>query len=52
MAVFHNGFVTNFKDLASELFPGAKNKAGVNMTDSELIALTLGKMLDSGIELR
>ena len=51
VAVFHNGFVTNFKDLTSELFPH-KSKSKQTQTDSELIALMLGKSLDEGLDLR
>jgi glucosamine--fructose-6-phosphate aminotransferase (isomerizing) len=51
VAVFHNGFVTNFKELTRELFP-KKDPAKVNLTDSELIAVMLGKELDSGADLK
>ena len=45
VAVFHNGFVTNYKELAKELFPN-KNPDKSTLSDSELIALMLGKYLD------
>ena len=45
MAVFHNGFVTNYKELAKELFP-QRNPDKSTLSDSELIALMLGKFLD------
>ena len=51
VAVFHNGFVTNFKELTRELFPN-KDPSKVNLTDSELIAVMLGKELDSGADLK
>jgi len=51
VAVFHNGFVTNFKELIRELFP-KKDPAKVNLTDSELIAVMLGRELDTGVDLK
>ena len=49
VAVFHNGFVTNYKELAKELFP-QRNPDKSTLSDSELIALMLGKFLDSGMD--
>lgn len=49
-AVFHNGFVSNYKELALELFP-FKDPNKINLTDSELIALMIGKQLDQGVDL-
>ena len=51
VAIFHNGFITNFKELLKELFPN-KNPSTVNLTDSELIAVMLGKELDTGTDLK
>ena len=46
VAVFHNGFITNFKDLLRELYP-YKDPSKSNMSDSELIAQMLGNELDT-----
>ena len=51
VAVFHNGFVTNYKELAKELYPH-KDPSKSTLSDSELIALTLGKFLDQGMDLK
>ena len=51
VAVFHNGFVSNYKELAKELYPH-KDASKVTLSDSELIALTLGKFLDQGMDIR
>ncbi len=45
IAVFHNGFVSNYNELSLELYPN-KNTTKCTLSDSELIALTLGKFLD------
>ena len=45
VAVFHNGFVTNYKELAKELYPH-KDPSKINLSDSELIALMIGKLMD------
>ena len=45
VAVFHNGFVTNYKELAKELYPH-KDPSKSNLSDSELIALMIGKLMD------
>jgi len=37
VAVFHNGFITNYRDLFNELYPNKDAKKS-NITDSELIA--------------
>ena len=50
VAVFHNGFVTNYKELFTELFPN-KDPSKMNLTDSELIAMMIGKQLDGGADL-
>ena len=51
VAVFHNGFVTNYKELAKELFP-QRNPDKSTLSDSELIALMLGKFLDQGMDVK
>ena len=51
VAVFHNGFVTNYKELAKELFPH-KDPSKSNQSDSELIALMLGKLLTDGLDIK
>ena len=51
VAVFHNGFVTNYKELAIELYPH-KDPSKSRLSDSELIALKLGKLLDSGLDIK
>ena len=51
VAVFHNGFVSNYKELARELFPH-KDPNRSTLSDSELIALTLGKFLDQGMDIK
>lgn len=51
VAVFHNGFVTNYKEIAKELFPH-KDPSKSTMSDSELIALMLGRYLDQGMDLK
>ena len=51
VAVFHNGFITNYKELFRELFP-KKDPSKVNLTDSELIAAMLGKELDNNTDLK
>ena len=37
VAVFHNGFITNYRDLFGELYPHEET-GKINITDSELIA--------------
>ena len=49
--MFHNGFVTNYKELFVELFPN-KDPSKMNLTDSELIAIMLGKQMDNGANLK
>ena len=49
VAVFHNGFVTNYKELAKELFPN-KNPDKSTLSDSEIIALMIGKFLDQDMD--
>ena len=49
--MFHNGFMTNYKELFSELFP-SKDPSKINITDSELIAMLIGKQLDGGVNLK
>lgn len=51
VAVFHNGFVTNFKELALELYPH-KDPTKSTLSDSEIIALVLGKLLDQGMDIK
>ena len=51
VAVFHNGFVTNYKEIAKELFPN-KDPSKSTMSDSELIATLLGRLLDQGMDLK
>ena len=51
VAVFHNGFVTNYKELAKELYPH-KDPSKSNLSDSELIALMIGKLMDQGMEVK
>jgi len=51
VAVFHNGFVTNYKELAKELFPN-KDPSKTTQSDSELIALMLGKLLKEGADIK
>jgi len=51
VAVFHNGFVTNFKDLAKELFPH-KDASKLTLSDSEVVALFWGKLLDEGHDIK
>ena len=51
VAVFHNGFVTNYKEIAKELFP-FKDPSKSTMSDSELIAFLLGRYLDQGMDLK
>ena len=51
VAVFHNGFVTNYKELARELFPD-RNPDKSTLSDSELIALMLGKFLDQQMDIK
>lgn len=51
VAVFHNGFVTNYKEIAKELFPN-KDPSKSIMSDSELIACLLGRLLDQGMNLK
>jgi len=51
VAVFHNGFVSNYKELSLELYPH-KNTAISTLSDSDLIALTLGKLLDQGMDIK
>lgn len=51
VAVFHNGFVTNFKELAKELHPN-RDSSKTTQSDSELIALTLGHFLDQGMDIK
>ena len=45
MAVFHNGYISNHSDLCKELFPN-KDPNKVTLSDSELIALMLGTLLE------
>ena len=49
--MFHNGFITNFKELLRELYP-YKDPSKSNFSDSELIAQMLGNELDNGIDLK
>ncbi len=51
ISVFHNGFVTNYKELAKELFPN-KDPSKCTLSDSELIALMIGKLMDEGTEIK
>lgn len=51
VAVFHNGFVTNYKELALELYPH-KDPSKSTLSDSEMIALFLGKLLDEGMDIK
>ena len=51
VAVFHNGFITNFKELLRELYP-YKDPSKSNMSDSELIAQMLGNELDNSTDLK
>ena len=51
VAVFHNGFVSNYKELSLEMYPH-KNTAISTLSDSDLIALTLGKLLDQGMDIK
>jgi len=51
VAVHHNGFVTNYKELAQEIYPN-KDPSKITLSDSELIALMLGKLLDGGADIK
>ena len=51
VAVFHNGFVTNYREIAKELFPHKDPSKSTN-SDSELIAIMLGRYLDQGMDLK
>ena len=51
ISVFHNGFVTNYKELATELYPN-KDAAKSTLSDSELIALMIGKLMDDGMDIK
>jgi glucosamine--fructose-6-phosphate aminotransferase (isomerizing) len=49
VAIFHNGFIANYEDLASQLHAAHGIKIE---TDSQLIAMLIGKELDEGLDVK